>query len=292
MNTPDQHLDALPPLPQIPQLKALVTQLWQDDSVVALWLGGSIAHGDADAYSDVDLRIAVAPATFDARALPEAARAFCDTAVAHLALPFGPLAVLHHLLLPDGTFYDLLVQSTDYPLGPEPRLVLGCRDAAYAPGLLSEPEQTVSFPAATAEAILRIITDYWMGQQKHLRVLHRQLPLLSWDGEHRLRHELLRLWFIAATGSDCGPINRLTIHTFTPVARAIAKAQDGNRLAQLGQPLGTAAELITAARWSQAEAAHTGRELAARGGFTYPEALEMTVLRSWQKYLAKHDSDM
>jgi hypothetical protein len=128
-------------------------------------------------------------------------------------------------------------------------------------------------------------TDVWMGQQKHLRVLYRQLPLLSWDGEHRLRHELVRLWFIAATGQDCGPIGRLTIHTFTPVARAVAAVIGATELNQLGQAVGSTSELIAAAQWSQTQVARVGRHLAAHFSIAYPEQLEATVKQSWATYL-------
>jgi len=282
---PDLPLEAFPPLPQIPQLVALARALWQDPAVIALWLGGSLARAAGDAYSDVDLRIAVAPDTFRADYLPAAGRAFVGSAVAHVAFPFGPDAVLHHLLLPDGTLYDLLIQTTARPPTPETRLVLGCRDATFAANLEAGSEPEIVFPPATGDVVLRILTDFWMGQQKHLRVLYRQLPLLSWDGEHRLRHELVRLWFIAASGQDCGPVGRLTIHTFTPVARAVAAETAPAKFSQLGQAVGSASELIAAAQWSQAEAARVGRQLTARYSIEYPAQLEATVKQSWAAYL-------
>src|SRR5262245_30812590 len=47
-----------------------------DERVVTVWLGGSLAAGTADGYSDVDLRIAVADVAFEAvvadwQALPD-----------------------------------------------------------------------------------------------------------------------------------------------------------------------------------------------------------------------------
>lgn len=52
---------ALPPLPQTASLKRASAVLWADEDVLALWLGGSFARGEADEYSDIDLRVAVRP---------------------------------------------------------------------------------------------------------------------------------------------------------------------------------------------------------------------------------------
>ena len=57
----DLRLEALPPLPQSQTIRAIAPRLWQDERVVAIWLGGSLAAGSADQYSDIDMRIAVAP---------------------------------------------------------------------------------------------------------------------------------------------------------------------------------------------------------------------------------------
>jgi predicted nucleotidyltransferase len=54
-------LDVLPDLPQSDLLRQLATGLWQAKGVVALWLGGSLATGAADRYSDVDVYLAVDP---------------------------------------------------------------------------------------------------------------------------------------------------------------------------------------------------------------------------------------
>lgn len=43
-------------------IDALVETLRADERVVAAWLGGSIARGDDDALSDVDLHVVIADA--------------------------------------------------------------------------------------------------------------------------------------------------------------------------------------------------------------------------------------
>src|SRR5689334_21690973 len=51
----------LPDLPQRQTLREMAMALWQHKEVIALWLGGSLAHRMGDILSDIDLHLAVAP---------------------------------------------------------------------------------------------------------------------------------------------------------------------------------------------------------------------------------------
>ncbi len=53
-------LASLPDLPQVKYIHHAAQALGPRQGVQALWLGGSFARGDADRFSDVDMRIAVA----------------------------------------------------------------------------------------------------------------------------------------------------------------------------------------------------------------------------------------
>lgn len=46
-------LSHLPDLPQRETICEVVAALWQQAGVIAVWLGGSLARGAGDAYSDV-----------------------------------------------------------------------------------------------------------------------------------------------------------------------------------------------------------------------------------------------
>jgi hypothetical protein len=126
----------------------------------------------------------------------------------------------------------------------------------------------------------------WINQMKHIKVLRRGLLLAAWEGEHRMRQDLFRLYFLLATGNDCGDLRRMTIHTITPVVRTIQSHCGGSALALVGSSLGTEAEIIASITRLQEEIARVGRELAARLGFAYPEAAEMTVRRCWADFIA------
>jgi len=274
----------LPDLPQSRRLAALVADLWADQDVVALWLGGSLARGEGDRYSDVDLRVALRPETYSPDQIPESARQLISAAVTRLPLRFGGEAVIWHMMLDNGEMYDLHVQPSSEKPPYEARLVLACRDADFGEQLIDGEDRSVDFPPAVPDDIRQLVVFCWMNQQKHQKVLYRGLPLLSWQGELLMRQELVRLWFVLATGNDCGPVRRLTIHTLTPVIQAVQAQMGADALALVGQPMRTEAEIIAGAADLREELARVGRLLAEKLGFDYPAAAEATVRRTWQEF--------
>jgi hypothetical protein len=186
-------LDNLAHLPQHARLVRVVDELWRDLAVFAIWLGGSLARGAGDAWSDVDLRVAVAPAAFDPDALPAGAATLAAEVVGMHPLFFGLRATLFHMLLTDGQIYDLLVQTTDHTPTDEARLVLGCRDDTFGDRLVNGDDPPLGVFPAEATAVRQVIVDFWMNQIKLQRVLARGLPLMAWEGIYRMRQELLRL---------------------------------------------------------------------------------------------------
>lgn len=52
----DLHLSNLPNLPQRETIVEVASNLWAEASVVALWVGGSLASGAGDRFSDIDFR--------------------------------------------------------------------------------------------------------------------------------------------------------------------------------------------------------------------------------------------
>lgn len=272
------NLNSLPDLPQRSFLKEIAIDLWNDPAVVALWLGGSLARGAGDAHSDVDLRVALESESVS-ETLPPAAFRLESQVVYRLILRISDDAILHHLLLRDGQIYDLWVQTAAREPSNEHRLVLGCRDSAFAAKLAGGADPTVLFKPADWEEIRQLIGGFWLTLRKHQKVLARGLTLIAWEGEHRLRQELLRLWFVQATGTDCGPMQAMTIHSLTPMAQAVQSACGGMALNKLGRSSETAAEFAEALQRMAEEAARVGRLLAARLGFEYPAGAETAARR-------------
>lgn len=275
-------------LPQRKRLALLLNDLWADPTIAALWLGGSLARGAGDAYSDVDLRVAVTPVAFSETEMPPAAARLQWDAVAVLPLRFGVNSVLFHMLLSDGEIYDLHVLPSDQPPPSERRRLLACRDANLAPQLDEGADPDIYAPPATPEAAQQTLTMFWITAHKGQKVLHRGMPLMALQGQTLLRQELIRLWYMQATGNDCGPMSRLTIHTLTPVIRAVQGAQGAAALTAVGRPLRTTAEIYADIDALCDAVADVGRILAQQLGFAYPEALETTVRTGWHRFKEEH----
>lgn len=107
-------------------------RLWEDGRVVALWLGGSLARGAGDQYSDIDLRVAVRPDDLDAWRALDLNEPLLRAVVGEHQMWLGGDALLRHVALVNGDILDLLVQSSARAPNVEPLLVLGCRDAEFA----------------------------------------------------------------------------------------------------------------------------------------------------------------
>jgi hypothetical protein len=272
-------LSALPDLPQRPLLTELARDLWTDPSIAALWLGGSLARGTGDAHSDIDLRVALAPPAAVSEMLPASAHRLMARITYSLTWRFADDAVLHHMLLDDGQIYDLWVQAATREPSREARLVLGCRDEAFAPKLIGGEDPSVQFKPADSEEIRQVVGGFWMNLRKHRKVLARGLTLIAWEGEHRIRQDLLRLWHVQATGWDCGPMSAMTIHSLTPMTQAVQAVRAGGALNALGRSSETEAEFGEALEWLHEEGARVGRMLAERLGFDYPAAAEEAATR-------------
>lgn len=272
------NLDALPDLPQRPLLRELSLALWADPAVAALWLGGSLARGAGDAHSDVDLRVALAPPAAVSETLPVSAHLLTERVTYISTYRIAEDAVLYHMLLGDGQVYDLWVQTAAREPSREARLVLGCRDAALASKLAGGEDPSVRFKLADPAEMRQVIGGFWMNLRKHRKVLARGLTLIAWEGEHRIRQDLLRLWHVEATGLDCGPIQAMTIHSLTPMVRAVEAAWGGEAVAALGRSSETEGEFREATTRLREEGARVGRVLAGRLGFDYPAAAEEAAM--------------
>ena len=176
----DLRLDGLPALPQSHTIEMIATKVWRDERMVALWLGGSLAAGTGDAYSDIDLRVAVPPADLAAWQSSDLRALFDGPPLARQFVPLGEDAFIHHLILPNGDILDLLVQSDERAPGDEPIRVLGCRSEAFAGRLAASnhaPESAAGKPV-TGEAVRELVVAFWVNSHKHRKVLHRGLDLM------------------------------------------------------------------------------------------------------------------
>jgi hypothetical protein len=263
----------------------LVSVIWADERVVALWLGGSLARGAGDAYSDIDLRVAVDPADLERwRAIDTQALTGGQVAGGH-TFALGEDALIHHLLLLNGDIVDLLIQTTARTPNVEPMLMLGCRDEAFAGTLQAsnrvEPE---SRNPATAEGVRELIVAFWVNSHKHRKVLHRRLDLMIPSGLYHSWLMLMRLWYIQATGEDTSAYHFAGIHGLTQLVRSVEGLQGVDARAVSSIWGRTREEIYAAIEIHQEAATRVGPLLAERYGFEYPLALERVVRTLWHAF--------
>ena len=110
-------------------IRDMTRKCYADSSIQAIWVGGSLAAGLGDEYSDVDFRIAVEPGQMDRWTSPDWEDYLPIRPCGSALMRFGEQALLHHMVLADGTIIDFYVQDTATK-NSEPNLViLACRDA-------------------------------------------------------------------------------------------------------------------------------------------------------------------
>ena len=271
--------------PHADLIHAMTSKCAADDAIQAIWVGGSLATGTGDQHSDVDFRIAVAPGQVAAWTTPDWAQYLPIASSGGVMMRFGEQALLHHLVLEDGTILDFYVQDTERE-NYEPNLViLACRDAAFQTKLEGFARPTASLAREiNGEETRRFFVDYWITTHKELKALARQYDLSPFVGLYYERVALLRAWYMQATGKDITA--RPTIHMLGALHRGLASKFTAEQQAIVGMPSRTPEETMAAVEAIRAEMAALGRLLAEQYGFDYPHALEAVVEKAWREHKA------
>jgi hypothetical protein len=279
----DIDLGALEQGPHANLIRDMADKCSADSRIQAIWIGGSLAAGLGDAYSDVDFRIAVEPGQLDRWTSPDWAHYLPIRPCGGVLMRFGEQALLHHFVLADGTIVDFYVQDTTTK-NPEPRLViLACRNAEFR-----EKLEGFAHPAALlvreidGAVVKQFFVDYWITTHKEMKALARKYDHSPFVGLYLERMALLRAWYMQAVGKDIDA--RVTLH----MLGAMHKGLDGKLTEQqhniLGLPSRTPDETVTVIDAIRAEMASVGRWLADRHGFAYPFELEEVVQRIWNEH--------
>ena len=169
-------------------LDALYGALAADPIVRAVWLGGSRARGEADAFSDVDLALDAEGWT------PERLGGLWlgGQRITMMGDPF------FHGVLADGTILDVRVGAPGegfVPIHASPHAPPAAEGFAEGPAL-----------------------DFWLNSMKHAKPLARGVGAMTLFGLHHDAMALLRLWALADVGRDPGP-GAFTIFGLTPLVR-------------------------------------------------------------------------
>jgi hypothetical protein len=269
--------------PHAKLIRDMASKCSADGSIQAIWVGGSLAAGLGDAYSDVDFRIAVEPGHIDRWTSPDWEHYLPIPPCGGLLMHFGEQALLHHLVLSDGTIVDFYVQDTTRQ-NPEPNLViLACRNAEFRAMLEGFAHPVAVLVRELDGAVVRqFFVDYWITTHKQMKALARRYDLSPFAGLYLERMALLRAWYMQAVGKEID--SRVTLH----MLGALHKGLDGKLTEQqhniLGLPSRTPEETVTAIEAIRAEMARVGRWLADRHAFAYPHELEDVVRRVWNEH--------
>lgn len=264
-------------------IRAMASKCSADGSIQAIWVGGSLAAGMGDAYSDVDFRIAVEPGQIDRWTSPDWEQYLPLRPCGGLLMRFGEQALLHHLVLTDGTIVDFYVQDTRHQ-NPEPNLViLACRNAEFRAMLEGFAQPAAVLVREIDGAVVRqFFVDYWITTHKQMKALARRYDLSPFAGLYLERMALLRAWYMQAVGQDID--SRVTLHMLGKLHKGLDGKLTAHQQALLGLPSRTPEETVTVIDAIRAEMASVGRWLADRHGFAYPHELEDVVRRVWNEH--------
>ncbi|MEO0596018.1 MAG: hypothetical protein AAF126_07915 [Chloroflexota bacterium] len=254
-----------------------------DERIQAIWVGGSLASGTGDAFSDIDFRIAVKPGQVSAWVNPEWDHYLPILPCGGTLMQFGDQALLHHLVLKDGTIVDFFVQDTERQ-NFEPHLVIiACRDDALKKKLEGFARPVASLvKEVDSETLERFFVDYWITTHKEVKALARDYTLSPFVGLYWERLALLRAYYVNVTGKDI--VGRATLHMLGALHKGLEDKITEQQEAILGLPSRTPSETIIAIEAIRVEMAHIGRQLADKYAFAYPHVLEEVVQLYWNTF--------
>lgn len=280
--------DNLLSLPQIPFLRLLAQRIWQQEGVIALWLGGSFARGTADKFSDIDLRVCISVDAAESWEQPDFNLLFDGEVVGSRYSSFGSIQ-LYQIVIANGYIVDLIVQTTEQKPPQDYVYLIGCRDEDFRRLLISiEPDSAYTPKPADLVIVRQIVTDFWIDSLKTQKVLYRNLDAIAMVGIDLERAVLIRLWHILATGTDTG-VQRPTIHGLTAIVGHINSLLGHTAQELLGLPLRNQAEVRYAVEANRNEVARVGQILSERLAFDYPLRLENTVRVAWNHFTTSSD---
>lgn len=271
--------------PHADLIRDMANKCAEDSSIQAIWVGGSLAAGLGDFYSDVDFRIAVDPEQVGTWTSPDWERYLPVLPVGSILLRFGEQTVLHHLVLANGIIVDFFVQDTTHQ-NPEPNLIiLACRSPEFRTMLegFSRPAMALvkDIDRKTAR---QFFVDYWITTHKQLKALARKYDLSPFAGLYLERMALLRAWYMQAVGKDIDA--RVSLHMLGALHKGLAGKLTAHQHNILGMPSRTPEETAAVIEAIRAEMADVGRWLSDKYAFAYPHELEDVVQRVWNQQKA------
>src|SRR5215213_6116773 len=279
----DIDLGSLAHGPHANLIRDMASKCFADSSIQAIWVGGSLAAGLGDPYSDVDFRIAVEPGQIDRWASPDWDQYLPIRPCGGVLMRFGEQALLHHLVLADGTIVDFYVQDTTRQNAEPGLVILACRNAEFRATLEGFARPAAVLVQEIDGAVLRqFFVEYWITTHKQMKALGRKYDLSPFAGLYLERLALLRAWYMQAVGKDID--SRVSLHMLGALHTGLKGKLTAEQHTILGLPSRTPEETVTVIEAIRVEMSSTGRWLADRHAFAYPHELEAVVRRVWNEH--------
>jgi hypothetical protein len=269
--------------PHAELIRKMADLCYADQSIQAIWIGGSLAAGHGDIFSDVDFRIAVEPGQAGSWTSPDWERYLPLQPCGGLLLRFGEQSLLHHLVLTDGTIVDFYVQDTTAKNHEPDVVILACRSAEFRATLEEFARPPVPLVRALeGDAARQFFVDYWILTHKQAKAMARKYDEFAFTGLYLERLSLLRALYMVVTGNDID--SRPTLHMIGAMHKGLEGKLTPLQYSTLGLPSTTPDETADVIAAIRAEMARAGRLLADRYGFAYPYELEEVVVQTWREH--------
>ncbi|MFK7800177.1 MAG: nucleotidyltransferase domain-containing protein [Anaerolineae bacterium] len=268
--------------PHAQLIQEIAQKCASDEMVQAIWVGGSLASGTGDQFSDIDLRIAVEPDQIGRWVKPDWNLYLPIQVCGSSFMRFGEHALLHHLVMADGTIVDFYVQDTTRTNHEPNVVILGCRNKQFLEMLegFATPAASLTY-AINGSQVRQFFVDYWITTHKQMKALARKYDCSPFVGLYFERVALLRAWTMQVTGKDVG--GRITIHVIGKIHEGIRDALSEDQRQVFGMPSRTPGETVLAIEAIREEMGRIGRSLAGKYQFDYPNELEDVVIRMWDE---------
>ena len=272
--------------PHADLIRGIAQKCYQNTAVQAIWLGGSLAAGKGDKYSDIDFRIAVEPDQLDKWLKPDWETYLPIPCYGGSFLRFGEQALLHHLILADGTIVDFYVQDTSRKNSEPALVIIACRNESFGAMLehFVSPASSLTREITSASA-KQLLVDYWITTHKEAKGLGRKYDYSNFVGLYFERLALLRAWHMELTNKAIDA--RVSIHMLGALHEGLNNQLSTKQQSLLGLPSSTVEETVIAIEAIRTEMTRVGRHLAKIHEFEYPHELERTVLKHWQENKAE-----
>ncbi|MBP2018305.1 putative nucleotidyltransferase [Symbiobacterium terraclitae] len=259
-------------------LEGRVARLWtalaKDSRITGIWLEGSLARGDADRYSDIDLHALVRPdlAPDAVSQLMKELPRILEAAGKVVFLRPGP-GNISTGMLEDGTRFDVVLETDadlQRPRGAFRILFERQEGAPEARGGLGGLRRSDALPAPNPTRVASQVTEFWRCLSLLPAVLGRGELVVATQG-HALMLGIAGEILMASVGKvrQTGA-KRLNVYLPADLRQALEEAI----------PSGATAQALAAAQLRLARLVQgAGRRCAERYSFAYPEEFEAAVLR-------------